>query len=291
MTLYDPRDILLSQGGGYIYEIVFIVLSITISHNVISYYYILKKSKYVLSNSILAKHKSINFNSRIIQTYFAQIKERLSNYNYPYKLNFKRYIFIKYFLSVIFSIISFVIYSNIFISIIYGISVFFLPNMLIKIFAKSENMEVYKELYTITQNIILSLTVKLTFYKSLKLCLENIAYDRFRIEFGKFINDYEMYNFSIQKAVQRFSKKFQSYELSMFLNVLIQSENEGNMVENLENYIKSLDAVYYKRLKQNMMRRTLYVSFATILTLINILMIVLYPMFVQITDGINLIFK
>jgi hypothetical protein len=149
----------------------------------------------------------------------------------------------------------------------------------------------YKDLYNLTQNIILSLTVNLTLYKSLKLCSENIKYKRFKKEFDIFINDYEIVNYNVAKVAKNFSEKFSSYELDMFLSVLMQSEKEGNIIQNLENYLKNLDMFYYKNLKKVMLKRTTYVAISTVITLINTLLIILYPMFIQITSSINEIFK
>ncbi|MEG0872748.1 MAG: hypothetical protein RSD14_01295 [Clostridia bacterium] len=128
-------------------------------------------------------------------------------------------------------------------------------------------------------------------YESLKLSVTPISHKRFKIEFEKFVNNYMMYNFNILKAVEEFETKFNSYEFNMFLSILIQGEKEGNMLEGLETFNDSLDLMYFKYLKLKASKRLLFVSFATIISLINSFVIVMYPIAVQVSSNLTDIFK
>ena len=84
--------------------------------------------------------------------------------------------------------------------------------------------------------------------------------------------------------------KFNSYELTLFLTTLIQGENEGQFVESLERYKEVLEINYFKYLKRKALTKSLYVTLGTVLSLVNLVAIVMYPIIVQVIDNLQLIF-
>ena len=156
---------------------------------------------------------------------------------------------------------------------------------------KNESFIINSEISNIVQNIILSLSAKMTFYDSLKTAKNSINYNRLQKEYSNFIENYMMYNFNIFKAISIFSEKFNSYEFNTFLSLLLQGEKEGNMLEVLENFYDSLQLIYYKNLKYKSSKRSLLIILATIILLINSFAIVLYPMAIEISSSFTQIFK
>jgi hypothetical protein len=100
-----------------------------------------------------------------------------------------------------------------------------------------------------------------------------------------------MYNFNILRAIEDFKEKFSSYEFNMFLTVLKECEREGNAVESLEAFGKTLDFAYFKYLKLKSANRIIFVSLATVISLINIFLIIMYPIAIQISQNLTDIFK
>jgi Flp pilus assembly protein TadB len=288
LTLQKKYVILFARGGGYIYAIIFITISILLSYNFFSIYFINKKSKYVYL-------KKIKFNSYIKKTFFKKYlyktQEKLLNLGNPFGFTVRRYFVFKYLISTFVFFIIFFRTSNIFISILYFLIFYKLPDILVLTYKKQENIKIINDISNIVQSVILSLSANMSLYESLKLSLENISYKRFKLEYENFVNDYIMYNFNILKAINEFENKFNSYEFNMFLSILIQGEKEGKLLENLEIFNSSLELMYFKYLKYKESQRIIFVSFATVISVINSFIIVMYPIGVQITQNLSEIFK
>ncbi len=100
-----------------------------------------------------------------------------------------------------------------------------------------------------------------------------------------------MYNFDIIKSTEEIKEKFKFYEFNMFLSIIIDCQREGNYIENLEAFSNTLEMLYFKSLKYNQAKRILFISFATIISLINILVIVMYPIILTVLENMTYIFK
>lgn len=271
-------------GGDYIHAIVYICISIFISYNLISYYYIKKKSIYITNNKYINKNLRIN-------NYLNKIQTKLNNLGNPYGLDSKKYIIIKYLISIALLIIMYINSNNLFISIILFLSIYFLPNVLIFFYSKNESIIINNEISNIVQNIILSLSANMTFYDSLKSAENSINYDRLKKEYSKFIENYMMYNFNIFKATSIFSTKFNSYDFYMFLSLLSQGEKEGNIIEILESFYDSLQLKYFKNLRYKASIRSTMIIISTLILLINSFAIVLYPIIIEISSSFTEMFK
>lgn len=271
-------------GGDYIYAIVIICISIFISYNFISYYNVKRKSIYVTNNKDKNSNLKINY-------YFEKIKNNLNNIGNPYGLNLKKYIIIKYLISIALLVIMYINSKKFFVSIILFLFIYFLPNILISLHLKNESIIINNEISNIVQSIILSLSANMTIYDSLKSSINSIGYNRLKKEYSKFVEDYMMYNFNIFKATAIFSNKFNSYEFYTFLSLLTQGEKEGNMVEILETFYDSLQLSYIRNLKYKSSTRTIMIIISTIIILINSFVIVLYPIIIEISSSFTQMFK
>lgn len=176
-------------------------------------------------------------------------------------------------------------------SVILFLSLFFLPNILLYFYSKNESMIIIDEVSNIVQSIILSLSVNMTLYDSLKNSLNVISYSRFKEEYSRFIENYMMYNFNIFKAIEIFSTKFKSIEFDMFLSLLAQGEKEGNVIQLLDIFSDSLELTYLKNLKYKSSKRTITIILSTIILLINSFAIVLYPIVIEISSSFTEMFK
>lgn len=169
--------------------------------------------------------------------------------------------------------------------------IFFLPNCLIYIFEKKESIKLINEISNIVQNIILSLSANMSLYDSLISSSNIIKYDRFKNEFLNFIDKYKMYNYSILKAVNSFEKKFDTFEVNMFLSILIECEKEGKYIELLENFEKSLEIRYFKYLNVQSIKSNFIMILAIIISLINCFFVVGFPMIYEIYKNLFEIFS
>ncbi len=276
------------QGGDYIYEeIILILFSLILSYNMVMYFSVLLKRKYVIdSNS-----KELKKEDLIFKMGFNQKSRYLFNLGYPYGFSLKRYIVIKYIISSFLFLFILINYHNIFASIIIFILFFLLPDIVIKAYVKQESIYLINEIGNIVQNLILSLSANLSLYDSLKLSINSVKYNRFKNEYATFVSNYQLYNFNIESASQILKEKFNSYELNMFLSILIQNQKNGNIIKMLENFLDSLELSYFKFVKFKMSKKSLLLIIVIFVVLLNTLLLMMYPILNQIISNFEIMFK
>ena len=226
-----------------------------------------------------------------LNRYLNNLKDSLSKLDFPYKLTFKNYLIIKYILSIVCFSISIINKNNIFISIIILCLVFLIPNILITIFKRSEKILIIKELRNITNAINISLSASLSLEEAIKSSISVITNKRLKDSYEEFVRSYRMTGFNIKKSINILKEKFKYYEMELFASTLINSEREGNVSEGLEKYNIILDISYSKYLAKENSKRLLYLTFGTVISLINIIVIVMYPMFIEVWTNLQTIFS
>ena len=270
-----------------IYVIVYIALSFLL-YNLISFFQIRKKQKNILkSNNIYLPRDKKNFVNR----YINKIESKLFNLGYPYKLSTKKYIAVKYLLPLMIFIIAVFNYKSIKIPSILFLISFFTPNYLIYNHTKDEKNILINEIKNFTNSMVLSLSAHGTLEYALNIAKNTLTYPRFIQEVNKFIYEYKMYGYNLKKAAINLEKKFASYELTLFLGALIQGDSEGNLLEDLKKFSETLELNYFKYLKKKSAQRLMYVTLGTILSLTNIVLVVMYPIFKQVIDNLQIIFS
>ncbi|MEG2646251.1 MAG: hypothetical protein RSA08_04405, partial [Clostridia bacterium] len=176
-------------------------------------------------------------------------------------------------------------------SIIYFMAFYFLPDILIIIYRKNEDVKITNQISNIVQSQILSLSSGMPIYESLKASISSISNKRFKFEFSTFLDNYQLFNFNIQKAIYEFEKKFTSIEFKMYISILLQSEKEGKILENLEIFSDTLDFSYFKYLKFKSVKKIALISVCTIVSLLNSFLVIMYPIGIQISENLIQIFK
>ena len=270
-----------------IYVIIYIAL-IFLIYNIINFLNIKKKQRTILgSNNIYLSQSKTKF----INSYVNNVETKLFNLGYPYKLNAKKYITFKYIFSITILILAILNYKSIKIPIILFLISFFTPNYLINNHTKNEKNILINEVKNITNSVILSLSAYGTLEQALLTAKNTLQHPRLIKEFEKFIYEYKMYGYNIKQAAINLENKFKSYELSLFLNTLIQGEKEGNLLEDLKKFSETLDLNYFKYLKKKSAERLMYVTLGTVISLLNIVLVVMYPIFKQVIDNLQIIFS
>lgn len=270
-----------------IYVVIYVVLSFLL-YNLISYFQMKNKQKNILkSNKVYISKNKKNFVNRNIN----KIESKLFNLGYPYKLNTKKYIIFKYILPIIIFIIAVINYKNFKIPSILFLISFFTPNYLIYSYIKNEKYILINEIKDFTNSLVLSLSAYGTLENSLSIAKNSLTYNRFITEIDKFIYEYKMNGYNLKQAAINLENKFDSYELNLLLSTLIQGDSEGNLVQDLEKFTETLELNYFKCLKKKSAERLMYVTLGTILSLANIILVVMYPIFKQVIDNLQVIFS
>ena len=250
-----------------------------------------KKSKRVVGLVRIKNENSLNYFPAFLRNYLFKVKNILSKLDYPYKLTFRNYLIIKYILSIVCLSISIINKNNIFISIVISGLVFCIPNILISMFRKSEKVLVVRELRNITNAINISLSASLTLEDAIKSSVNVITNKRLKKAYEEFIVSYRISSYNIKKSINILKEKFNYYEMELFASTLINSERDGNIIQSLEKYNLILDISYSKYLAKENSKRMLYLTFGTIISLINIIIIVMYPLFIEMTSNLQMIFS
>lgn len=247
----------------------------------------LKKQKHIL----LDGKKHLTHKKRYLSKYVNKIESKLFNLGFPYKLTTKKYLAIKYMLSILIFLVSYFNYQSFKVPCILLIITFLIPNYLVYSYIRKERNILISELRNIVNSMIICLSSYTPLKETLILTVAGIKYKRFKQAYETFVNEYKMNGYKLNAPSRILESKFKNYELSLFLGTLLQGEKEGNLLEGLEKYKDTLELNYFKYLKQKADRNLLYVTLGTILSLINIVSIVMYPILVQVLENLQLIFS
>ena len=267
---------------------IYVVLLILI-FLIVNYIFIIQSFK-VKSNNSIKGTMGTKF-PKFLSEYIISVESSLNNLDLPFKLTVKKYLCIKYVLSILVFFVSFVNYKSFGIPIVLLVIVFFIPNLLIKSYVKSQNVQLIKELKSINSSLILQLSAFVPFKDALKSAMSNVQDKRIKKHFLRFVYEYEIMGYNLKKPAERLLVKFKSQELQLFLQVLMQCENEGNIIENLERFNLTLELSYFKYLNSQAVKRMTYLVIGTIIMLLNIAVLCMYPMLVQMNNNLEMIFS
>lgn len=276
------------EGGGYIYVLILLTFSIFLSYYLVLNHYISIKSKHISDSNLF---NSIKLTNKFFEISLEKYKNILKNLDNPYGIDFFKFKLIKFILTPFVFILYLYRFQNMFISIIYSIFIYFTPNLLIYIYSKNESLKIIDDISEVSNNLKLALSCNIPLYESLKYVKDNIIHKRFKKGFEMFIDDYLMYNFNMTKAIENFKQKFSSYEFNMLLNIIFQGEKEGKIIESLTIFSDTLDLSYFKYLKYKEARRVTFVIIASMISLINITILAIYPIIIQISENLQNIFN
>ncbi len=268
--------------------VVLIILDVFLSYYLILYYFILNKSHKVKNRQSLVLKSLTNTSFiKFINKYIILVNNKLFNLGFPYGLNIKNYILVKYALSISIFLVTLKLHSSIFKSIILFILVFYIPNILIYLYKKQENKKVIIDISNIVQSLVLSLSCNVTLYEALNLSIDALSYNRFKKEIKDFIKYYKLYNFNVLKASVNILNKFQINELSLFINIIEEVQNKGGDCYVLKGFIDYLDMYKYKNSCFKNSLDTSLLVFITFLLIINSLILTIYPIFIQIIYNLD----
>ena len=274
-----------------IYVIIYIISFVAVYNFLNLYLFNKTKNKVLINNKNVKTHKFNFQSSSRLNSYKNKVKETLSNLEHPYKINLKKYFFIKYIFSPVISIIAYINYRNAYIPIFLFLLSFYSVNYLIYQYKKEEKIKLINEIRNFNLNLVLYLSAYTPLKTALKYSIKALSYERFLKSMEKFVYLYEATGYNLIKSIRELENKFDSHELCMFLNLLKQGEKEGKLIENLERFGETLELSYFKYVKRQSSKQLAYVSIGTVLLLGNIALIVMYPLAIEIINSLQTIFS
>lgn len=251
-----------------------------------------KLSKFQKGSSTKFKTKDFKFKNFISNINFLKTKELfLSKQGYPLKLDSIRYYFFKVMLFLIFLIAGLQNYDSIIISIIFSLIGYFFIDIYIYLNKRSRDVSICNDLYNVTNSLCLQLSAHMTMKDALKFQFENCKNMDLKLAMIEFSTSYELSELNIDVATNRLKNKFEILEIDMFCNALEEYNQTGNVIEILENLSETLAEKQVTKLKEDTRAKVIYTTFGVIIALINIIMLVFYPLFISIGQNFNNIFK
>lgn len=215
----------------------------------------------------------------------------LNNLGNPYGLNGKMFYVIKIVLVIAFLQLSIINDLHIIAIIIVEVVSFFIMDILILLNQKSLYNSVQKDLLNVIDSLYLQITSNITMDKILKnipyVCNNNIL----KHAFISMSNVYEYTGFNIQLAVLELKKRFDIVEVNMFCNALVEQTMLGDNLSLLENLSNMLTQRNIEIIKVSTKKKVILITVGIVVTLINITLLVFYPIMNSFSQGFNNVFS
>ena len=272
---------------------IFLLLLFVISYLSISRWYLKKElKKYQKGSSTKYKTKDAKFKHLISRLNFLKTKELfLKKQGYPLRLDSIRYYLFKIILASLFLMAGLRSYDSIIYPIILSLIGYFFIDFYLIINKKSRDAEICSDLYNVVNSICLQLSAHVSMKDSLKHQFQNCKNDDMKMALIEFSTTYELSELNIDKAIKVLENRFDILEINMFCNALSEYNNTGNVIEILENLSDSLAEKQVLKMKDDTRTRIIYITFGVIIALVNIIMLVFYPLFISLGQNFNNIFK
>lgn len=230
-----------SVGGGYIESLILIIFSIIFSYCITTFYFTMKKSKYLYSNAtnyLLLNIINQGFNidlKNILSKVFKSIDYKLYKKDYLSFLNLKRYILIKYFFSIYLFFISMLFFKKVILSLLILIFIFFIPDFLLYFLEKLENIKLKKDISNIVQIMIFLLMSDIPIKKLVPMLEQYIKVKRFKKCYRKFLKIYSNLNDSKNYSdYLNILNKFSSNYVRSFFEIISNTTKKSELIIQLK---------------------------------------------------------
>lgn len=236
--------------------------------------------------------KDVKFKNFISKINFLKTKDLfLEKQGNPLRLDSIRYYLLKISLALLFLFAGIKNYDSITISILLSLIGYFFIDAYIALNRKSRNSEICNDLYSVVDSICMQLSSHMTLKDSIKFQYKNCKNKDFKKAIIEFSTRYELSELNIDYAVKGLREKFDILEIEMFCNALSEYNHTGNITEILENLSSTLAEKQIERYKDNTRSKIIYITIGVIIALLNIVLLVFYPLFISLGNGFNNIFK
>ena len=251
---------------------------------------------WILANNLLNNINTINKSEFVINKekqdyrfkskYFKNMYIKFSMLNLPYNITFKNSIIFVLLTSITLAVISLFTYKNILISILYLFIPIILFQIIINMINNNENSKIVSSLNLMVENLIQLINSNLP----IKVCIENIQTlifsKRFKRYYQKFIINYKSFGYNLPIAIKVLEDNFICSELTSFIEVLKNYDNDDNFLDSLsvlnEILIRKENEIILKKLNK---KRT-ETGVCVVLLLINCIVVILYPLINDIKVGV-----
>ena len=248
--------------------------------------------KFQKSSSTKYKSKKSNLKDFISKINFLKTKDLfLQKQGYPLRLDSIRYYLFKVILASLFLYAGVKNYDSIIFPIILSLLGYFFVDIYIYFNKRSRDAEICSDLYSVVNSLCLQLSAHVTLKDSLKYQFQNCNNKDLKKALIEFSTCYELSELNIDEAVKVLENKFDILEINMFCNALTEYNKTSNVIEVLENLGDSLSEKQITKMNEDTRTKVIYITFGVLIALMNIILLVFYPLFTSLGQGFNNIFK
>ena len=238
------------------------------------------------------KNKDFYFKNFISKINFLKTKDLfLSKQGYPLKLDSIRYYLFKVSLGLLFLFAGIINYNSVFLGTFLGFLGYLFVDFYIFLNKKTRNSQICTDLYNVINSICLQLSAHVSLKDSLKYQYENCHNKDFKKSMIEFSTAYELSELNIDTATKILKDKYDILEIDMFCNALSEYNKVGDIVEILENLSTNLEEKQIDSIKDATRTKIVYITLGVIIALMNIILLIFYPLFLSLGQGFNNIFK
>ena len=234
-----------------------------------------------------------NYNSKILKNIISKIElksKKLNNLGNPYGLNGKRFYITKFAILMFFLIASIINGQSVLNTFVISTISFFLLDLLVSIQKKSLYSEISTDLANIVDTVYLQITSNINIREILKKLPEICKTKVLKNALISMSNVYEYTGFNMQTAVMELKKRFEITEVDMFCNALVEQTMLGDNVLLFENLSNSLSKKSLDRIKMNTKKKVVLITVGIAITLLNITLLVFYPIMNSFSQSFSNIF-
>ncbi len=275
-----------------ILNFIFLLLVFLICYLVVKRSYTKHQLNKIKNKKYKNNSKDVKLKNFISKINFLKTKDLfLKKQGYPLRLDSIRYYVLKIALALIFLTAGIKNYDSIIFSIILSLIGYYFIDFYILVNKKSRDLEICDDLYGVVNSVSLQLSSHMSLKDSLKYQYENCNNKDLRMALIELSTSYELTEYNIDFATKGLRDKFDITEIDMFCNALQEYNQTSSITEILDNLSSILGEKQIEKHKDTTRNKILYITFGVILALLNIIMLVFYPLFISLGQGFNNIFK
>lgn len=182
-------------------------------------------------------------------------------------------------------------YDSCLMAVIIGILGFFSLDLFIYINGIIRNNSINNDMLNAVDCLFLQISAGMTLGDALRGIHEVCENKDFKKEMVKLASEYELSGHNIEKAVEEFQKAFDIIEIDLFASALKQQILSGSSQEALGSLSEILREGYLNRLNIKTKIKSLYIIAGVIVIMIDIAALTMFPIFVDVGEGMRRIFE
>ena len=182
-------------------------------------------------------------------------------------------------------------YDSYFMAIIIGCLGYFSLDIFIYANGIIRSNSINNDMLNVVDCLYLQMSAYMTLGDALRGLHEVCQNKDLKKEMIRLSNEYELSGHNIEKAAEKFKNAFEIIEIDLFASALKQQILNGSSQEALENLSEILREGYLDRLNIRTKIKSLYIIAGVIVIMVDIIALTMFPIFVDVGEGMRRIFE